>query len=58
MYNFSYKLTYNESSDDDVYRKELLDVFFLNEYNGDNYITPIVGIFLLVSSMYWRDSIK
>jgi len=27
MYNFSYKLTYNESSDDDVYRKELLDVF-------------------------------
>jgi len=35
MYNFNYKLTYNESDDDDVYRKELLDVFFLKEYNGE-----------------------
>ena len=50
MYNFSYKLTYNESSDDDVYRKELLDVFFLNEYNGDkinlsvnNIIKPLIN---------------
>ena len=35
MYKFNYKLTYNESDDDDVYRKELLDVFFLKEYNGE-----------------------
>ena len=49
MYNFNYKLTYNESDDDDVYRKELLDVFFLKEYNGEkinstvnNIIKPLI----------------
>ena len=49
MYDFTYKLTYNESDDDDVYRKELLDVFLLKEYNGDkinntvnNIIKPLI----------------
>ena len=49
MYHFSYKLTYNESPDDDLYRKQLLDVFFLKEYDGDkinntvnNIIKPLI----------------
>ena len=45
MYDFTYKLTYNESDDDDVYRKELLDVFFLKEYNGDK-IKSLQGYYL------------
>ena len=35
MYNFNYNLTYNESDDDDVYRNELLEVFFLSKYDGE-----------------------
>jgi len=61
MYDFTYKLTYNESSDDNVYRKELLDVFFLKEYNGDkindtvnNLIKPLIqphfeGVFKIMN---------
>ena len=61
MYDFTYKLTYNESDDDDVYRKELLDVFFLKEYNGDkindtvnNLIKPLIqphfeGVFKIMN---------
>ena len=49
MYHFSYKLTYNESPDDDLYRKQLLDVFFLKEYEKNkinntvnNIIKPLI----------------
>ena len=35
MYNYSLKLTYNVSSDDDVYRNELMQVFGIQVYNGE-----------------------
>ena len=33
MYNYSAKLTYHNSDNDTVYRKELLDCFYLKEYD-------------------------
>lgn len=35
MYNYSAKLTYRNSDDDILYRKELLGCFNLNEYSDD-----------------------
>jgi len=35
MYNYSLKLTYNNSSDDNIYRNELMKVFNIETYNGD-----------------------
>jgi len=34
MYNYSFILTYNASSDDDIYRNELMQVFDIQTYNG------------------------
>jgi len=35
MYNYSFKLTYNASTDDNIYRNELMQVFDIKTYNGD-----------------------
>jgi hypothetical protein len=35
MYNYSLKLTYNVSLDDDVYRNELMQAFGIQTYNGE-----------------------
>ena len=35
MYNYSANLTYRNSEDDMLYRKELLDCFYLDEYDDD-----------------------
>jgi len=35
MYNYSLKLTYNTSADDDIYRNELMQVFGIQTYNGE-----------------------
>jgi len=35
MYNYSFKLTYNTSADDDIYRNELMRVFNIQTYDGD-----------------------
>ena len=35
MYNYSFKLTYNTSTDDNIYRNELMQVFDIKTYNGD-----------------------
>ena len=37
MYNYSLKLTYNDSSEDDDYRDELLQAFSIKKYD-DNII--------------------
>ena len=37
MYNYSLKLTYNVSLDDDVYRNELMQAFGIQTYNGRDY---------------------
>lgn len=41
MYNYSLKLTYNESDSDTIYRKELLEAFKLKEYDF-NKITGVL----------------
>jgi hypothetical protein len=42
MYNYSAKLTYQNSDNDTVYRKELLDCFDLKEY--DDSINDTIGV--------------
>ena len=50
MYKFNYKLTYNKSEDDGVYRSELLHVFNLKNYDNikiqktiDEIIKPLIS---------------
>jgi len=49
MYNYSLKLTYHDMDSDDIYRKELLQVFNLKEYSDNaisekiKYIIPIIA---------------
>jgi hypothetical protein len=35
MYNYSLKLTYNITENDDIYRNELMQVFGIQTYNGE-----------------------
>lgn len=35
MYNYSLKLTYRDVDSDTTYRKELLEVFYIKEYNAE-----------------------
>jgi hypothetical protein len=42
MYNYSLKLTYNNSSEDNIYRNELMKVFNIELYDG-NAINDIIN---------------
>jgi hypothetical protein len=55
MYNFNYNLTYNESDDDDVYRNELLEVFFLSKYDGEKINSSVNNIIKPLIKPYFKD---
>lgn len=52
MYNYSLNLTYYTSNDDDIYRKELLQVFNLQEYNNDIIIKNIINIIPIIDPYF------
>jgi hypothetical protein len=53
MYNYSAELKYRCSEDDEIYRKELLDCFYLEEYT-DDINKQMVGIYDTYREKYNR----
>ena len=50
MYNYSYKVKYKNEQFDNVYRKQVLDVFYLKKYNDDKISVCLKNIYEVIKN--------